>query len=106
MAWILLIVAGMFEVAMALSLESSDGFRKLGWVLAFLITGGLSFYLLALAMRDLPVGTAYAVWTGIGAVGTAGMGILLFGDPANLWRVGALLLIVVGIVGLQFAPGS
>ena len=54
MAWILLVVTGMFEVAMALSLESSDGFRKLGWVLAFLITGGLSFYLLALAMRDLP----------------------------------------------------
>ena len=60
----------------------------------------------ALAMRDLPVGTAYAVWTGIGAVGTASMGILLFGDPANFWRVGALLLIVVGIVGLRFAPGS
>ncbi len=106
MAWIILIIGGIFEVAMALSLESSDGFRKLGWVVVFLITGGLSFYLLALAMRDLPVGTAYAVWTGIGAVGTAVIGILLLGESASLWRVGSILLIVVGIVGLRFASGS
>ncbi len=105
MAWILLIVAGMFEVAMALSLESSDGFRKLGWVLAFLITGGLSFYLLALAMRDLPVGTAYAVWTGVGTVGTALLGIALFQESADAVRLACIGLIVAGIVGLKwFSP--
>ena len=106
MAWIILIVTGMFEVAMALSLENSDGFRNLGWVLVFLVTGGLSFYLLALAMRDLPVGTAYAVWTGVGGVGTAVVGILLLEEPAGLWRIGSILLIVVGIVGLRFSSGS
>ena len=106
MSWIVLIVAGLFEVVMALSLENSEGFRKPGWIVAFLVTGGVSFYLLAVALRELPVGTAYAVWTGIGAVGTAVLGILLLGESANPWRLGAILLIVVGIVGLRLAPGS
>lgn len=106
MPWIILIVAGLFEVAFALSLENSDGFRRPVWIVAFLVTGGVSFYLLALALRDLPVGTAYAVWTGIGAVGTAVLGILLLGESASPWRLGAILLIVVGIVGLKLAPSS
>ncbi len=106
MSWIILIVAGLFEVVMALSLENSDGFRKLGWIVSFLVTGGVSFYLLAVALRELPVGTAYAVWTGIGAVGTAVLGILLLGESANPWRLVAILVIVVGIVGLRLAPGS
>ena len=106
MPWIILIVAGLFEVAFALSLENSDGFRRPVWIVAFLVTGGVSFYLLALALRDLPVGTAYAVWTGIGAVGTAVLGILLLGESANPWRLGAILLIVVGIVGLKLAPST
>ena len=106
MPWIILIVAGLFEVAFALSLEKSEGFRRPGWIVAFLATGGLSFYLLSLALRDLPVGTAYAVWTGIGAVGTAVLGILLLGEAANPWRLGAILLIVVGIVGLKLAPST
>jgi quaternary ammonium compound-resistance protein SugE len=105
-SWIVLIVAGLFEVVMALSLENSEGFRKPGWIVAFLVTGGVSFYLLAVALRELPVGTAYAVWTGIGAVGTAVLGILLLGESATPWRLGAILLIVVGIVGLKLAPGS
>ena len=79
MPWIILIVAGLFKVAFALSLEKSEGLKRLGWIVAFLVTGGVSLYLLALALRDLPVGTAYAVWTGIGAVGTAVLGILLLG---------------------------
>lgn len=106
MSWIILIVAGLFEVVMALSLEHSEGFSRLGWSVSFLVTGGVSFYLLAVALRELPVGTAYAVWTGIGAVGTAVLGILLLGDSANPWRLGAILVIVVGIVGLRLAPGS
>ena len=106
MSWIILIVAGLFEIAMALSLENSEGFSRPGWIAAFLVTGGVSFYLLAVALRELPVGTAYAVWTGIGAVGTAVLGILLLGESANPWRLGAILLIVVGIVGLKLAPGS
>ncbi|MDN5697748.1 MAG: multidrug efflux SMR transporter [Rubrobacter sp.] len=106
MAWIIVLVAGLFEIVMALSLEKSHGFSRLLPSIGFLVFGGLSFYLLALALRDLPVGTAYAVWTGTGAVGTAILGILILGESANVWRLGAILLIVAGIVALRLAPGS
>lgn len=106
MTWIIVLVAGLFEVVMALSLENSDGFRRTLPSLSFLLFGGISFYLLAVALRELPVGTAYAVWTGTGAVGTAVVGILLLGESASLWRLGGILLIVAGIVALRLAPGS
>jgi quaternary ammonium compound-resistance protein SugE len=102
-AWILLVLAGLFEVAMAMSLEFSRGFTRLWPSLGFLVTGGTSFYLLSLALKTLPVGTAYAVWTGIGAVGTAVLGIILLGESANPLRLLCILLIISGIAGLKLA---
>jgi quaternary ammonium compound-resistance protein SugE len=102
MAWAMLVVAGLFEVAWAVGLKYTEGFSRwwpsVGTALAMVV----SVVLLALAMRTLPVGTAYAVWTGIGAVGTALLGISLFGEPATLARLGCIALIVAGIVGLKF----
>jgi quaternary ammonium compound-resistance protein SugE len=101
MSWVILFIAGLFEVAWAIGLKYSDGFSKLwpsiGTAAAMLI----SVVLLGLAMRTLPVGTAYAVWTGIGAVGTVILGIVLFGDPANAARLACVALIVAGILGLK-----
>lgn len=105
MAWVYLIVAGLLEIGWAVSLKYSEGFTRLWPSLSFLVMGGLSVLLLALALRTLPVGTAYAVWTGIGAVGTAALGIVLFEEPADLFRIGSILLIVVGIVGLRLSSG-
>jgi len=102
MAWWILIVAGLFEVAWASGLKSSHGFTKLGPSVFTLVTLSISMILLAISLRTLPVGTGYAVWTGIGAVGTAGVGILFFGEPATAARLGFLVLIVTGIIGLKF----
>ena len=101
MTWILLFVAGVFEVGFALGLKYSAGFSRLWPTLGMLAAGGLSFYLLSTAMKSLPAGTAYAVWTGIGAAGTATVGILLLGESANAFRVLSLALIVAGVVGLR-----
>ena len=101
MAWIYLTVAGLFEIGWAIGLKYTDGFTRLLpslWTLASMI---LSIVLLGLALRTLPVGTAYAVWTGIGAVGTAILGIILFGDPSSFARIACIGLIVAGIVGLK-----
>ena len=101
MSWILICIAGLFEVAWAVGLKYTHGFTRLwpsvGTVLAMAISVGL----LGLAMRELPVGTAYAVWTGIGAVGTVILGIVLFGDPAGAARLLCIGLILGGIVGLK-----
>ncbi|CAN5225594.1 quaternary ammonium compound efflux SMR transporter SugE [soil metagenome] len=105
MAWVLLGIAGVFEVAFAVSLKLSEGFTRPGWIAAFLMSAGISFYLLTVALQSLPVGTAYAVWTGIGAVGTAAVGILAFNDDASLLRIGAIALIVAGIGGLNLTGG-
>ncbi len=103
MAWLFVLVAGLFEVAWAVGLKQTEGFTRL-WPSVLTLAGmGISFILLALAMRTLPAGTAYAVWTGIGAVGTALVGILWLGEPATGTRVGSLLLITIGIVGLKLA---
>ena len=103
MAWILLCVAGVFETAWAIGLKYSDGFSKL--VPSVLTVGAMaaSIILLSLALKSLPVGTAYAVWTGIGTVGTAILGIALFGDPAGVARIACIGLIVAGIIGLKLA---
>jgi quaternary ammonium compound-resistance protein SugE len=103
MAWALLVVAGLFEIGWAIGLKYTDGFTR---PVPSLLTGGsmiVSIVLLALAMRSLPVGTAYAVWTGIGAVGAAGLGIYLFGEPATALRLASIALIFCGIVGLKLA---
>ena len=102
-AWVIVLIAGLLETGWALGLKYSEGFtRPIPSVLT--VVGALaSFWLLSMAMRDLPVGTAYAVWVGIGAVGTAILSVFLFGDPVNLMRVLGILLIVGGIIALKFA---
>ena len=101
MEWTMLAVAGLFEVAWAVGLKYTDGFSRWWPSVGTAIAMAVSVVLLALAMRTLPVGTAYAVWTGIGAVGTALLGIALFGEPATFARLGCIALIVAGIVGLK-----
>jgi quaternary ammonium compound-resistance protein SugE len=101
MAWVLLIGAGVLEMGFAVMLKLSDGFTKLLPTLLFAVFALASFGLLNLALRDLPVGTAYAVWTGIGAAGTAIIGILALDEPADALRIVAISLIVVGAIGLQ-----
>ena len=100
MAWILLLTAGLLECVWAVALKSSDGFSKLVPSLVFAVAGTASFILLAFALRDLPAGTAYAVWTGIGAVGTAILGIVLLDESAAAARIAAIGLIAAGIVWL------
>ncbi|WP_276300951.1 quaternary ammonium compound efflux SMR transporter SugE [Halorussus lipolyticus] len=106
MSWYVLLLAGVFEIGWAIGLEYSDGLSKpiptAGTVVALVVSMGL----LAIAVEDLPVGTAYAVWTGIGAVGTATLGIFLFDEPASLTRVAFIGVIVVGIVGLHLSSGG
>jgi quaternary ammonium compound-resistance protein SugE len=101
MAWLYLFIAGLFEVAWAIGLKYTEGFTRLVpsiWTVTSMV---LSIVLLGLALKSLPVGTAYAVWTGIGAVGTAALGIYLFGEPATAARLASIGLIVAGIVGLK-----
>jgi quaternary ammonium compound-resistance protein SugE len=105
MVWLILVAAGLLETGMAVALKASAGFSRLVPSLLFLVFGGASFGLLALALRSLPVGTAYAVWTGIGAAGTALLGMAYFGEPATALRLGCIALIVAGVVGLRFAGG-
>jgi quaternary ammonium compound-resistance protein SugE len=101
MAWILLGLAGLCEVGFTTAMKYADGFTKLMPSLVFAVLYIASAVLLAQAVKTLPLGTAYAVWTGIGAVGTAIIGIMIFGEPATLVRIFFLSLIVVGIVGLK-----
>ena len=102
MPWLLLLLAGLFEVAWAIGLKYTDGFSRPLPTLLTLSAMGVSVFLLAMAVKQLPLGTAYAVWTGIGAVGTVLMGIWLFNEPATLARVLCLILIIGGILGLKF----
>ncbi len=105
MAWLILIIAGLFEVVWAVGLKFTEGFTRL-WPSVITATGMvLSVYLLSLAIKQLPIGTAYAIWTGIGAVGTALIGIFFLGEPRDFARIVSILLIVAGIVGLKiFSP--
>ncbi|WP_436763331.1 DMT family transporter [Streptosporangium sp. V21-05] len=106
MAWVFILVAGLFEVAMAYSLKLSEGFSELLPSLGFAVFGVLSFGLLALGLKTLEVGTAYAVWTGIGAVGTATLGIVVLGENASALKIASILLIIAGVVGLNLAGGG
>ncbi|GIK84593.1 MAG: QacE family quaternary ammonium compound efflux SMR transporter [Betaproteobacteria bacterium] len=101
MAWLVLTVAGLFEVGWAVGLKYTDGFTRPWPSVATAAAMVVSVVLLAIAMRTLPVGTAYAVWTGIGAVGTVVLGIVLFGEPATVARLACIGLILAGIVGLK-----
>jgi quaternary ammonium compound-resistance protein SugE len=101
MAWFFLIVAGLFEVGFTTTLKLSDNFAHKGWALLFFISISLSFYFLNKAIQFIPMGTAYAVWTGIGAVGTVLMGIFLFKEPSDFWRMLFLFLLIGSILGLK-----
>ena len=103
MAWVYLLVAGLFEITWAIGLKYADGFTRLVPSVITVVGMILSVVLLGLALRELPVGTGYAVWTGIGTVGAAILGMILFNEPATAIRLGCIALIVVGIIGLKFA---
>ncbi len=103
MAWAILFLAGLLEVGWAIGLKYTDGFSRL-WPSAWTISAMIgSVWLLAIAMKSLPVGTAYSVWVGIGAVGTVALGIILFEEPADFARMASVALIVAGIVGLKLS---
>ena len=101
MAWIYLLIAGLFECGWAIGLKYTDGFTRLTPSLLTVAAMAISFWLLSLAMKSIPSGTAYAVWTGIGAIGVAIMGMILFGESRDMLRILSLLLIVSGIIGLK-----
>lgn len=103
MPWILLVLAGLLEVGWAIGLKYTEGFTRLWPSVATIAAMGISLVLLGTAMKSLPVGTAYAVWVGIGAVGTVILGIVLFDEPLNALRAGSVALIVAGLVGLKLA---
>ena len=105
MAWVLIVVAGLFEVAMAYSLKLSDGFSSVPPSVAFVVFAVLSFGLLSLALKSLEVGTAYAVWTGIGALGSVAVGILIFREPATAARLFFTALLLAGIIGIKLTSG-
>ena len=103
MAWIILVIAGLFEVGWAIGLKYTEGFTRLWptvWTVAAMI---VSLWLLGIAMKSLPVGTAYSIWVGVGAVGTVVLGILLLGESANAARLVSVAFIIAGIVGLKLA---
>ncbi|NUP88390.1 MAG: quaternary ammonium compound efflux SMR transporter SugE [Candidatus Sumerlaeia bacterium] len=106
MAWTLLIIAGLLEVIWAIGLKQSDGFTRLLPSVITITAMVVSFALLAAAMRSLPVGTAYAVWTGIGALGTAVIGMVFLGESREALRIACLVLIVAGIAGLKLTSAS
>ncbi len=101
LAWTLLIIAGLLEVTWLLAMKYSEGFTKLWPTVAVFVVGTLSFYLLSLSLKVIPVGTAYVVWTGIGAVGGALLGMIAFQEPATGQRLASIALVVAGIVGLK-----
>lgn len=101
MPWVWLIIGGLFEVGFTTSLRFVDGFRNVPWTIAFLVSVAISMALLEFASRSIPMGTAYAVWGGIGAVGTVIVGLAFFGEPSSLVRVLLILVIVAAIAGLK-----
>ncbi len=106
MAWIALLIAALFEVVWAISLKQSDGLTRLWPSVAFGVSAWLSFAFLSYALKTLPMGTAYAVWTGCGAVGLAIVGIIAYGESAHALRLVCIGLIVAGIAGLKLTDGS
>ena len=105
-SWLILFLAGLLEIVWALCIKRSDGCRHLWWTSAGIVTAVISIVALAQAMRDLPASTSYAVWAGIGAAGTAIMGMCFLGEQVSLIKVMSLVLIILGIVGLRFEEGG
>lgn len=103
MNWLILLLAGLFEMGWAIGLKYSEGFTRRGPTVLTALSMIVSLWLLGIAVKTLPVGTAYAVWVGVGAVGTAILGMVLFGEPANAGRLVSLALILAGIIGLKLA---
>lgn len=103
MDWIILVIAGLFEAGWAIGLKYTEGFTRLGPTVGTILAMIISVWLLGISVKSLPIGTAYAVWVGVGAVGTVMLGILLFGEPANIGRLISIALIIAGIVGLKLA---
>lgn len=106
MAWLLLFTAGLVEIIFALSLKFNEGFTRLIPSVITLASGGVSLFLLMTAIKFLPVGTAYAVWTGMGAVGVAILGIVLFKESAEPYRLVSISLVIVGIIGLKLTDNN
>ena len=101
MAWVYLVIAGLLEIGWAIGLKYTEGFTRLWPSLATVATMAASFAMLGLALRELPLGTAYAVWTGIGTAGTVVLGMMLFGEPAEALRLACIGLIIIGVAGLR-----
>lgn len=101
MAWIMVILAGSLEMVWSYSAKRADGFTHLGWGALTIASSLISFFLLVFAMKRLPLGTAYAVWTGIGAAGSFLIGIWLLGESTNPWRFASVALIIAGVIGLR-----
>jgi quaternary ammonium compound-resistance protein SugE len=106
MAWLYLVIAGLFECGWAIGLKYTDGFTRLVPSVLTVAAMAISFLLLSTAMKSIPVGTAYAVWTGIGAVGVAITGMILFGESRDVFRIISLMLIISGIIGLKLGSSS
>ncbi len=106
MSWGILILAGLFEVAWAVGLKYSEGFSKLTPSIITLVAMAISIYLLSLAMRDIPLGSAYAIWVAIGSVGAVIAGVILFDEELNLLKITSMLLVVAGIVGLKLSSST
>lgn len=105
MSWAILLIAGLFEAGMVIGLNFAEGFTRFWPSLLMVVSGGISFYLLSVAMRDIPAGTAYAVWTAIGASCAVLLGILFLGEPANLLRLAGIAIVLGGVLLLRFAEG-
>ncbi|MFN3889738.1 MAG: quaternary ammonium compound efflux SMR transporter SugE [Beijerinckiaceae bacterium] len=106
MAWIYLLLAGLFEIVWAIGLKYADGFTRL-WPSVVTVSAMIvSVVLLGLAAKDLPIGTAYAIWTGIGAAGAAILGVVLFAEPVTAMRIASIALIIAGVIGLKLANAS
>jgi quaternary ammonium compound-resistance protein SugE len=103
MAWLILVIAGLFEVGWAIGLKYTEGFSRLWPTIGTVFAMVMSVWLLSIAMKSLPVGTAYSIWVGVGAAGTVILGIVLFREPANAARLISVALIIIGIVGLKLA---
>jgi len=106
MAWTLLVVAGFFEIVWARLLKFSDGFTRMWPSVGTVVAMGISMVCMSFALRDIPMGTAYVVWTGIGAVGTVILGMVLFDEPKNVVRLVCIAIIILGIAGLKFSSPS
>ena len=106
MSWIHLLIAGIFEIAWAISMKYSSGFTKIWPTIITIITMGLSIYFLSIALKHIPLGTAYAIWTGIGVLGTSVFGILIFKEPTNFLRMLFLFLLISSIIGLKLTASK